>query len=58
MKLDYDLVREIMLTIENSENMQGPSESELVAAGKKLDMSRDEVGYTLMRLHEANLIRE
>lgn len=56
MKLDYDLVREIMLTIENSENMQGPSEPELVAAGEKLDMSRDEVGYTLTRLHEANFI--
>lgn len=56
MKLDYDLVREIMLTIENSENMQGPSEPELVAAGEKLDMSRDEVGYTLTRLREADLI--
>lgn len=56
MKLDYDLAREIMLTIENSENFQGPSEPELVAAGEKLGMSRDKVGYTLTRLHEANLI--
>lgn len=56
MKLDYDLVREIMLTIEESKNSSGPFEPELVAAGERINMSRNEVGYTLNKLYEDGLI--
>ncbi|HBP97350.1 DUF2513 domain-containing protein [Leuconostoc lactis] len=56
MKLDHDLVRDILLLIEDSQSLTGPSDAELQAVGESRGANREQVGYTLEKLNEAGFI--
>lgn len=57
MKLDHDLVRYTLLSIEASENFSGPSEDELLERINKYHpYDRKQVVYTIDKLKEADYI--
>ncbi|MEQ2870605.1 DUF2513 domain-containing protein [Ligilactobacillus ruminis] len=58
MKLDHDLVRCVLLAIEESENIVGINENELLDYLKKHGSynDRNSIAYTVSKLKEANFI--
>lgn len=58
MKIDHDLVRDILLLIEDSQSLTGPSDAELQAVGESRGANREQVGYTLEKLNEAGFISD
>lgn len=57
MKLDHELVRYTLLSIEASESLNGPSEDELLELINKYHpYDRKQVVYTIDKLKEANYI--
>lgn len=58
MKFNHDIVRKLMLEMENSERIIGLDESELLAFAKNNNMTRDELIYTLIKMREGGFITE
>ncbi|MGE9968127.1 DUF2513 domain-containing protein [Limosilactobacillus mucosae] len=57
MKLNYDLVRYVLLSIEESKEMSGPSEKTLLTSIKKYgNFDWNDIAYTIDKLNEANFI--
>jgi hypothetical protein len=56
MKFDHDLVRDIMLQIESADDLKSLSDEKLEEIGREHDAGREQVGYTLMKMHEGGLI--
>ena len=57
MKLDHDLVRYVLLGMEESENISGICEKDLLEyVAKYGDYSREKVAYTVAKLNEAKFI--
>lgn len=57
MKLNHDLVRYVLLSIEDSKEITGPSENELLTSIKKYgNFDWDDIAYTIDKLNEANFI--
>lgn len=57
MKLDHELVRYTLLSIESSSNIMGPSEDELLKTIANYGQyDRNSVAYTIIKLKEANYI--
>lgn len=56
MKLDSDLIREILLKVEASEEPYGPKETEFTALLSKFDSDRIKFAYTINALSKAELI--
>lgn len=56
MELNYDFVREVMLTCANSKNSHGPSETEIRELAANNQISTNELGFTINRLYEAGFI--
>ncbi|MCX2187524.1 DUF2513 domain-containing protein [Limosilactobacillus mucosae] len=57
MKLNHDLVRYTMLSIESSKNITGPLEDELLANLSNYgEYDRSQIAYTVMKLKEAKYI--
>lgn len=56
MKFNHDIVRKLMLEMENSERITGLSEAELLAFAKNNNITRDELIYTLIKMHEGGFI--
>lgn len=58
MKFNHDIVRELMLEIENSERITGLNEAELLSFARDNNITRDELIYTLIKMHEGGFITE
>lgn len=57
MKLNHDLVRYTMLSIESSKNITGPLEDELLANLSNYgEYDRSQIAYTVMKLKEVKYI--
>ena len=57
MKLNHDLVRYVLLSIESSNQVSGPTEDELMMEVKKYgSYSKDDIMYTVSKLEEAGFI--
>lgn len=57
MELNHDLVRYVLLSIESSKQVTGPSEGELIEAVQKYgSYSKDDIMYTISKLEEAEFI--
>lgn len=57
MKLNHDLVRYVLLSIEESKEMTGPSEKTLLTSIKKCgNFDWNDIAYTIDKLNEANFI--
>ncbi|API72632.1 MULTISPECIES: DUF2513 domain-containing protein [Leuconostoc] len=56
MKLNHDLVRLLLLDIENSDSPYGFSTSEINNFREKHGFSKNEIGYTVAKLNEAGFI--
>ncbi|MCH3989636.1 MAG: DUF2513 domain-containing protein [Lactobacillus sp.] len=57
LKLNHDLVRYTMLSIESSKNITGPLEDELLANLSNYgEYDRNQIAYTVMKLKEAKYI--
>lgn len=57
MKLNHDLVRYVLLSIEECKELTGPDEKKFLASLKKYGtFERDDVVYTVTKLHEADFI--
>ena len=55
-KLNYNLVRDILIEISQSDNLTGPTDDEIRQFADKNDVSINELAFTLDRLKEADLI--
>lgn len=56
MKFNHDIVRKLMLEMENSEHITGLNEAELLAFAKNNNITRDELIYTLIKMYEGGFI--
>lgn len=57
MELNHDLVRYILLSIESSKQVTGPSEDELIGAVQKYgSYGKDDIMYAVSKLEEAGFI--
>lgn len=57
MELNHDLVRYVLLSIESSKQVTGPSEDELIGAVQKYgSYSKNDIIYTISKLEEAGFI--
>ncbi|MDC2805584.1 DUF2513 domain-containing protein [Leuconostoc suionicum] len=56
MELNHELVRDFLLLIEKSTNMQGPSEQEFINVALSHKADTQLAGYTLDKLFEAGFI--
>jgi len=58
MKLNHDLVRHILLSIESSSNMHGLTPNELLLIADKHKVDSDIICYTLDKLYEGQFITQ
>lgn len=57
MKLNHDLIRYVLLSIEESKEITGPSEKTLLTSIKKYgNFDWNDIAYTIDKLNEANFI--
>lgn len=56
MELNYDVVRDLMIVFADSKESTGPTDSDLKIFASHNNISIDELGFTLERLHEAGYI--
>lgn len=56
MKLNHDLVRSLLLSIESSDNPHGFSPREVTEFIENNDFSKNDIGYTVNKLKEARFV--
>lgn len=56
MELNYDIVRDLMIVFADSQEASGPTDGDLKTFATRNNISTDELGFTLERLHEAGYI--
>lgn len=57
MKLDHELVRDILILIEDSSSLRGPTDKEFLLIGESHDADKLQVGYTLDKIFEAGFTK-